>query len=57
MLQLGASETASIYRQMHALKASPHVNVVKDLSQEDMLMPEPYDGADNWEQIMASTEV
>ena len=42
---------------MHALHASSHVNVVKDQAHEATLLPLPYNGANNWVQIMASTEV
>ena len=57
MLQLGDSKKAPNYRWMHALHASSHVNVVKDQAHEATLLPLPYNGANNWVQIMASTEV
>ena len=42
---------------MHALHASYIVNVVKDQAHEATLLPLPYNRANIWVQIMASTEV
>ena len=42
---------------MHALHASTHVNVMKDEANQAMLMPKPYDGANDWVQIMVSKKV
>ena len=42
---------------MHALHASTHVNVMKDEASQAMLMPKPYDRANDWVQIMVSKKV